>query len=134
MIYLIYADFKDKMDKLVEVIDSCKLEMDELRAPSYPDTSILNPFNPTRVKALKDSTRCTTHPPLATFSLNTATSALVTVANKERKNPTVPSKVLVMAKAPTTTPKPSSKKDPTLENTTFLLRGRAHTTTHQHWP
>ncbi|KAG0637556.1 hypothetical protein HOY80DRAFT_1051036 [Tuber brumale] len=73
MIYLIHEDYKAKIDKLAEVVDFLKLEIDELKATAYPDTPTPIPFNPTKAKALESSTGPTTYPPQATSSLSNAT-------------------------------------------------------------
>ncbi|KAG0640898.1 hypothetical protein HOY80DRAFT_1040531 [Tuber brumale] len=134
MIYLIYEDYKTKIDKLVEVANSLKLEVDELKATLYLDILTSIPFNSTKAKAPEASTGPTTYPPPAISSLSTVTPPWATVARKGRKKSTAPSKASVTAKSLSLLiPNLLPKKDPTPGSTDFSSRERACLSIQQYW-
>ncbi|KAG0639339.1 hypothetical protein HOY80DRAFT_1045481 [Tuber brumale] len=124
MIYLIYADYKAKVNKLVEVVDSCKLEIDELKATQCPDIPTPIPFNLIGAKVPELSTAPTTYPPPVALSLNTAIPSWAIMAKKGRKKSSTHNnlKASVMGKAPTTTPKTPSRKGSNARKCRHLIK------------
>ncbi|KAG0634699.1 hypothetical protein HOY80DRAFT_1059391 [Tuber brumale] len=62
MINVMYEDYKAKINELEKVINSFKMEIDEMKAPPHAHIPITIPVDHTRAKVLEPSTGHTTIP------------------------------------------------------------------------